>query len=187
MNLLANTPFAAERHVPASTFSNFDGTFDELLEIAELAWESRTPSEFNPAVMVVEVEVPGRFRNAVRELREGETAEAKLMRRRDDEEPVIELTVKGDKGIADFADLIFYPASELGEKDRVLGDAEWYLVSVNVKYASGPSEMPPTTMARNQLGRDGGSVPDTETGEYTSAQWAESVWNHRLLVHVDPS
>lgn len=182
MQLLGMTTFV-RRQKPDSSFSHFDGSWDELLRLAEANWENRRPSPQNPAVRLVRVE--GVFHNAMRELQPGEYARGERTRRRPDEDEVMDLVVTGDKGIAGQADLVFYPHALIADDPDCEGEAEWHLVSVEVRDEDLP--MDPVTMARNQLGRPGGSVPDTPSGAYTSKQWAESVWHHRLMVRVDPT
>ncbi len=194
MGILGNTHFAAGRHVPDQPFGHFDGSFDELLHECLERWEKRVPSDFNSAAMVVELRLPGLFRSVYREMQEGESYERTFGRRAEGEDVVPLDVMEGDKAECTWAYAVFYPSEllapqphqesgELGPDERI-GDAEWYLVSLNTQLRPGLEPMDPVTMARNQKELPGGTKP--EGGVYTPEQWAEAVWVHRNRVRVGP-
>ena len=98
--------------------------------------------------------------------------------RRDGEEGHIQInrSYNQDKNVfgtgVDWIDVVIYN-QEILDSDRSTEDAEWEIVSINGGSKHLPEEIPmdPVTMARNQLGKVGG----TKT-EYPASVWAESVW-----------
>ena len=97
---------------------------------------------------------------------------AKLVRRRDEEEPYIQIRAKGGIPLkTKTVELILYRNDVLKETNENSTDSEWELIA----FQAIPEEiedmpMGPITMMRNQLELKGGTK-----GNYSSKEWAESV------------
>jgi len=98
---------------------------------------------------------------------------AKLVQRREDEEPYIQIrALNGKHLITRSVDLILYRRDVLSETNEQTTNADWELISFNA-IPSGIKSMPmgPVTMMRNQLQLKGGTK-----AHFNSEAWARSVY-----------
>ncbi len=180
----------AKRHTPASRFSHFAGSTADLLALAAECLPHARPGN-RDGVLTVPVPIAGFFSGVVIAT-DKMGLDAQWVRRAEGEDPYIEITAPdAKKGAATSANLIVYRRDLLAPSGRASTDCDWEIVSVNVR-ADRPGlgggvagEEPPTplSMARNQLGRPGGS-PAT----YTAAEYAKAIlyWSRRVMVGEDP-
>ena len=160
-----------ERQTKNSKFSYFDGSMEDLLALAQ-----KEPNyAFADGILkIYPKDMTGFFSGVVPVKQyDGQNYTATVEPRREGEDSVISLFAMGKgKAPAQWVELIFYPISRLhGEDGASKGGEDWQLVSINASPTTEPTPMHPTTMARNQLNKEGGSFR-----EYTSQEWAESVW-----------
>lgn len=85
------------------------------------------------------------------------------------------------KALARSVQLVLYTHDEspLGDRDPM--SLQWHIVSINAHITDGPAPQHPTSMARNQLEKVGGSK-----ATYTSDDWAHSVWFWSTHCHIKP-
>ena len=97
---------------------------------------------------------------------------ANIVKRRDNEEPYIQIRCKnGEPLIAGAVDLVLYHRNVLMENNEQTTDKEWELISINaIPESLKILPMGPVTMMRNQLELKGGTA-----AHYESEEWAESV------------
>jgi hypothetical protein len=121
-------------------------------------------------VCVVPVKADG-FHCAFVRLEDACNLEAEISQRREGEDSFVQVNAHGPAIDAKFAKIVLYSAQTLiDEGEERSGDFDWEIISI----IASPVEdepMMPLTMARNQLGKEGGSQR-----EYTSEQWALAVW-----------
>lgn len=173
------TKFAADRHVPGTGRTSFDGTQAELLDLVAKHWHARKPgvgrSDLNE-VVVVPVP-PDRFRGASTTIKDHTQLTAVVTRRRAGEDPFVAVQAKGPPDPVRFATVVLY-AKKLLEADGEKIDGAWGVVALTASDVE-DEPMSPLTMARNMLGKPGGTKVD-----YTAQQFAEAVWYHSTRVQV---
>jgi len=165
--------FARGRNVPRGSHTWFAGGEEELLDRVRAAWSARRPGQGRgdlTEVVVVPV-APDGFVCSTVFVEEGTALRAELVRRQPHEEPFIRVLAAGPRERAEHAAVVLYSAATLLENGGSRsGDYDWEVVAL----VAGPvadEPMDPLTMARNMLGKPGGT-PCT----YTAAQFAEAVW-----------
>ena len=175
-----------KRQTKDSKYSYFDGSEEDLLALAKNAEKFVFDGE---GVLKIYPEDPTGFFTSVVPVApyDGQNYSARVESRREGEEPVITMYASGKgKAQAKLVELIFFPISKLhGEADASKGGEDWQLVSINASPTTEPTPVHPTTMARNQLNKEGGTPR-----EYTPQEWAESVWfwsQHMMSFSNEPS
>jgi hypothetical protein len=156
-----------KRQTADSRYGHFDGTWDELQRHIDRN-DASILKYVDDRGVLHQSTPPNNFYSSVKPISGNLTATIEA--RREDEDEVIVVTCSKDKVPAKRVDLIFYPRSLLLE-DGIVIEADWGLVSINCSPDRREVPMHPTTMARNQLRKSGGSPCN-----YTSEQWAEAVW-----------
>lgn len=157
--------------------STYNGKNDALIKLVKKHWKKRLPGTGRKdlsQVVVVPIEekdlsmfgCPWANINDVSHLR------AKVTRRRDHEDPYIEVHAKkGTRLPVKFAKVVLYSKDTLLENDgSYSGDYDWEIVAL----MCGPWDnepMSPLTMARNYLQKAGGTF-----APYTAQQFAESIY-----------
>lgn len=169
----------ARRQTEKSCFAHFTREESTLLSLVGEHFGKALPA--NDARTILRVPVPPEsFWSAVRPLREGDEVRTTFVPRAPGEEPVLHTVVAGSKTPAKHVEIILYHRDVLGAHAST--DAEWEIVSINASPDDGPYPMDPTTMARNQLVRTGGTYQRT----YSSDEWAASAWFWATHANVDP-
>lgn len=165
--------FARERYRPGQGHSHFQGTDDELVALVRAHWDTRRPGAGRDdleKVVIVDLP-PERFAGATVRVDENTPLRARFTRRQAGEDGFIEVRARGPREPARFACVVLYSAAALLENDgRRATDRDWEIVSIQ----AGPlrdEPMRPLTMARNFLGKPGGTPC-----RYTADQFAEAVW-----------
>ncbi|MBN2170691.1 MAG: DUF3228 family protein [Candidatus Krumholzibacteriota bacterium] len=165
--------FARERYRPGQGRSYFAGTEAELVALVRAQWDARRPGagRADLAKVVVVDLPPERFVGATVRVDETTPLRARFTRRQPEEDGFVEVRARGPREPARYAMVVLYSAAALLENDgRRSGDCDWEIVSIQ----AGPlrdEPMRPLTMARNFLGKPGGTPC-----RYTAEQFAEAVW-----------
>ncbi len=176
--------FAVARHKPGGKHTWFDGTNNELLELALNNWSKRRPGAGRDdlsQVVIVPVE-PGGFTSTTVAVNETTVIHAVFDRRQTGEDGFVRVTAQGPREDVKHASIVFYSAATLEENNgKRSGDFDWEVVCL----LAGPRElepMDPITMARNMLEKPGGTYC-----AYSAEDFAESIWywSSRAAFHVE--
>ena len=150
-------------------------TFEEISSHAEEQLIKRHYTEgYRDGVILVHAapELSHHFICPFTKITEKTTLEAKMVRRRPEEEPYIQMrALNGTPLKTGSVDLILYHHDVLSETNEQTSDEDWELISFHA-LPEGIDDMPmgPVTMMRNQLQLPGGTK-----ATYESEKWAESV------------
>lgn len=168
--------FARGRYRPGSGHSYFTGSDEELLALVRAHWEARRPGQGRADLsqVVIVPLPPAGFVCATVVVDEDTPLVARFERRQAHEDGYIHVAAAAPGEAARHAAVVLYSAATLLENGGARsGDAEWEIVSVQASPVA-DEPMRPLTMARNLLGKPGGTPC-----EYTARQFAEAVWYWR--------
>lgn len=183
-----------KRQTPDSGYSHFEGTWEELEEMAAMTllfgngpsyWPDypykATPG-YKDGVILVEVE-PTKFYSAIVKLEENSKLTSNYAPRRLGEDPFIRTSAKAKKQPAKYAQLVLYRHDVLAENNERETDAEWEIVAIKARVTEEEEPMDPYTMARNFLHLKGGTK-----GDFTAEQFAKSIvyWNNHCMTTGKP-
>lgn len=160
----------ALRHTKDSPFSHFDGTFEELCEIAVEHLEAHPTAIYEDGVCIIGL--PGdNFWAGATQINEETELLSRFAPREEGEYPCIQFTANaGPKPIAEEADLVLCSKERLGRKNENSTDADWEIVSINAKSFKGAEPMHPVTMARNSQ-----NLPGSTLTKYTPEEYDRSI------------
>jgi hypothetical protein len=186
---IALTKFAAERHTPTSGRSFFKGDAEQLIGHVAASWHMRRAGQGRQSLDEVVV-VPMPYAVATKEFQcntvladESTRFVAGVERRQEKEEPFISVRAHRDSPTikTTHAWVVCYHYGVLSEDEREGVTADWYIVSIG---ASDTNDEPmyPLTMARNQLGLEGGTKVD-----YPKEEWARAVHYWSIRCQKDTS
>jgi len=165
--------FAKVRHVPGGGYSYFMGTERELEAIIACSWGKRELGfgcDDIDKVCVVTVPADRFFCPLIR-VEDAKNLKAEVVSRREGEEKHVEVRAEGPHQQAKFCKVVLYSAQALiDEGEERSGDYDWEIISIMASPVE-KEPMNPLTMARNQLGKEGGSART-----YSPEEWAEAVW-----------
>lgn len=181
-----------KRQTPESGYSHFEGTWEELADVAEAYINTGlcTPGYKDGVVLVSIPERDGfgkpllnRFRSAIVDLKEDSQLTANYAPRRLGEDPFIRVSAKAKKQVAKHASLVLYRHDVLDENDERETSAEWEIVAIKARVTEEEEPMDPYTMARNFLHLKGGTK-----GDFTAEQFAKSIvyWNNHCMTTGKP-
>ena len=165
--------FARGRHSKDGGFSYFGGTDEAMEQLIRDNWDKRESGfgmDNTDKVCVVPIPAQDFYCPFVL-LKDACNLEAEITQRREGEDSYVQVTGNGPAIEAGFAKVVLYSAQALiddGEKRS--GDFDWEIISIMASPVE-DEPMHPLTMARNQLGKVGGSERT-----YTSEEWATAVW-----------
>lgn len=166
-----------KRQTPTSKYNHFEGSWEELVQLVETAWNQKKVSPHNSGVMLVPVpENQLRcFFTSIVPVTEQSVLQAEFTPRVSGEAPFIQVEVAGNGKVpAQRAEIILYSHETLDQDGDAppTREADYYIISINA-YASAEEEpMSPMTMARNVLGLKGGTRPEVP---YTGEEFAKSI------------
>jgi hypothetical protein len=165
------------RQTADSKFSHFTSSWETLAALAEVNFEYAKKG-YRKGVLLIPVPAEGFFSGVVKLAPDVEII-ASYAPRRPGEDHFVQLTAKGEKSPALFVDLVVYDKAALG-KDASVVRADWEVVSINARTVAVEPQTP-MAMARNILGRVGGS--EVVEGDYSAKGFAESIlyWNQHAL------
>ena len=157
-----------QRQTPASRYSHFDGTWEEL---EDMAWQGMRDwtftSGYRDGVILVQVSAE-RFMCSTHVLAAGEELIARYLSRKEGELPrkSIHKYFPGGKSPAKRVDLVLYRKDVLEEdpSHQAIPDADWEIVSINASLTDFPEPMPPETMMANHFHVPGSNDGGTSTG-----------------------
>ena len=161
-------------------------TFEELAEhaVGQIK-DKQYRGGYRDGVILVNVaqDLVGNFGCPFVRIDESSGLTARVVRRRPEEEPYIQLRAKsGNPAETGAVDLILYRHDVLAENDEQTTEADWELIAFQA-IPEGVDYLPmgPVTMMRNQLELPGGTK-----AHYSSEEWAESVrfWQEYAAVEV---
>jgi hypothetical protein len=177
------------RQTKESPFSYFDGSFEQVVELAKAALAEGTWQTSAKNVNVLEVRVPAEgFYSAMVKVEEGAVGEAVFEQRAGapkDEAPAWQIRVPGKKLPAKHVTLILYASTNLEEKYATLPRVEgnWELVSINAELFDEDAPIMPEALMRNHFGWPGGtSMGLTDSQFVKMLKW--SVEYRRDFAHV---
>lgn len=170
--------FARGRHQAGQGRSYFLGTEDELVALVVAQWDAREPGAGRPdleQVVVVPV-AADKFVCGTVALTDDMVVHAEVVRRQPHEDPHVRVTAEGEPEPAKFAKVVLYSAATLLENDGNRScDSDWEIVSI-IASPIDNEPMGPLTMARNMLGKPGGTPV-----QYSAEAFAKSIyyWSQR--------
>lgn len=157
------------RQTPESEFSHFIGSWETLALMVEKNFP-KAKEGYREGVKLVPMP-PELFKSGIVDLREVKEPVAYLFAdfkaRRDGEEPYLQVACLDNKQRAKYVHVVVYHKDVLGKDAST--DKEWEIVSINASLVK-DEPMHPVTMARNQLGLEGGTV-----GSYSPEDFARAV------------
>ena len=168
MNFIGVSDFV-KRQTKKSSYSYFNGTWEELVEITEDNFDNFKDG-YRDGVVLIPVSIDG-FYTSMCEITNDSIFETKFVARRDGEESIRKTVLKnGEKTKANFVDIVLYRYDVLAENNEQSTDCEWEIISINASIFE-KTPMRAMTMARNMLNKEGGTK-----AEYTGLEFAESLW-----------
>lgn len=164
------------RQTKQSPFSYTDHSEDELIALVQSNWQSCKPGNRDGVVLVPVT--PEKFYTGVVLIQADTPLHARLIQRREGEEPYVQVTAEGPKLPARQVDVVCYRRDALGGDCST--DREWEIVSINARPTDGEEPPTPLTMARNFLALPGGTPT-----QYSSEEFARAIiyWSKRALAH----
>lgn len=173
-----------KRQTPDSGFSHFEGSWEELEDLASAImsmpehYKNNIRPGYKDGVVLVNMFHPERFRSAIVDLTQDTKLRAAYAPRRAGEDPFLRVSAKGNKQPANYASVVLYRADVLAENSERETDAEWEIVAIKARVSLEEEPMDPYTMARNFLHLKGGTK-----GDFTAEQFAQSIvyWNNHAM------
>ena len=169
-----------KRQTEHSGFSHFDGTWEQLEDVAisrlSDGWSTRPGYKDG----VVLVDMPAQwFRSAIVELQPGAKMRAAYEPRREGEAPYIRVSAKAKKQVATHASVVLYSHAVLAENNEADTDAEWEIVAIKARTSEEEEPMHYYTMARNFLHLPGGTQ-----GDFSADDFAKSIiyWHQHSMM-----
>jgi hypothetical protein len=173
--------FALDRHKPGTGHTYTTLSNEDVVKLVRGHWELRRPGQgevFNTRKIVVPVPAES-FRCTTVKIRDGMTLAAEVTRRQPHEDPFVQVVcpLNAEPEPVNFASVVLYHKDTLEENNgKRTTDCEWEIVCL----LASPVEKEPMdylTMARNMLGRPGGSK-----STYTAEEFAASIyhWSQRV-------
>jgi len=165
-----------KRQTAESRFSHFNGTWEELEELATCpTLEGHTlTSGYRDGVVLSQVR-PDRFMCSTHVLLPGEKLSGEFSPRHEGEASRKHTSsIGGSKTPAARVDLVLYRKDVLAEdpEHEAIPGAVWEIVSINASLADFPEPMPPDTLMANHFHESGSNDGGTSTGlsdaEFTS-------------------
>lgn len=169
------------RQTKESSFAYFDGTFEQVAEIAQGNFNNAKVTQTwdgVPRVLLVPV-YPVGFYTSTTVVNADTKLESVFEKRRENEEGYIKTVAVGaSKYPAHVVEIVLYSHAALAENNEQSTDCEWEIVSINAS-TTFAEPMHPLTMARNFLEKTGGTK-----ATYTAEQFAEAIWFWKDKVQV---
>lgn len=179
-----------KRQTPDSGFSHFDGSWEELEDLAIRIFsfpstQYRIRPGYKDGVILIDFDGfdSARFYSAIVDLNKESKLSASYAPRRTDEDPFIRVSAKGNKQVAKYASVVLYRADILDENLERETNADWEIVAIKARVSQEEEPMDPYTMARNFLHLKGGTK-----GDFSAEQFAQSIlyWNNHAMATGKP-
>jgi hypothetical protein len=165
-----------KRQVAHSPFSYFQGTWEELEDLATQNF-ALCREGMSKGSRLVPVPEKGFFSSLVELTPETELI-AKFAPRREGEASVLTVYARGPKVPAKFVDIVLYSKEKLAENHENSTDADWEIVSIDARAFEGPTPMDPVTMMRNHLNLPGGSKATYSADDFANGTL---FWNTKYV------
>lgn len=183
-----------KRQTPESGYSHFDGTWDELAQIAEELIMTGKQG-YKKGVLLIpvpefDIDLHGsktpllnRFYSATVSIQEDTKLKASYAPRQPGEAPFLRISAKAKKQPAAACEIILYHKDVLAEDNDRSTDAEWEVICIKARSSTEEEPMDPYTMARNFLHLKGGTK-----AEFTAEEFAKSIvyWNNHCMTVGKP-
>ena len=176
---IAVHPFAL-RHTPQSQFGHFTGSWDELRGLVGKNLPKARKGHVEGCLLVPVP--PEGFMTSVVAIEPGMKLTCEFKPRAQGEDAVIETYAIGEKKPAKMVDVILYSHDLLAKDNDASTDAEYEVICINAWPDEVEGPMDPVTMARNALGRKGGTK-----AEYKAEEILKSVWYWTTHTKVRPA
>jgi hypothetical protein len=181
-----------KRQTPESGYSHFDGSWDELADVAASYFNTGLAKQgYKEGVMLITVPVKdgfqkpllSRFYSATVTIKEETKLKVAYAPRQRGEDPFIRVSAKAKKQPAAACEIILYHKDVLAEDDDRSTAAEWEVIAIKARASTEEEPMDPYTMARNFLHMKGGTK-----GDFTAEQFAQSIvyWNNHCMTTGKP-
>ena len=173
----------AKRQTPQSRFSCFDGTWEELIEICEEAYNDIKKREPGYRDGVVRLLVdPARFKTGVTKLEAGQVLFGKFSSRQPGEAPRKQICARGEKVPAKHVEIIIYREDVLAEQEGYEPAAEWEIISINASPETYYVPIAPMTLMYNHFEMDGGTATGMSAEEFEAAlRESLEYWHDKAL------
>ena len=177
-----------KRQTPASRFSHYSGTDDELLVLVQQAWENAKPG-YREGVLLVPVEPSGFFSGVVR-LEEGDTLTGVFEARREGEKPRKAVGAHNKEKLpAGAVDVVLYSSGVLAEDEdnELPADGNnWEVISINASPDLYEMPIEPNVLMHNHFGSSGGTKTHLGDEEFVSMLRQSFVyWSDKALAGCD--
>ena len=173
----------AKRQTPESRFSCFDGTWEELIEVCEAAYNDiskRLPGYRDGVVRLLTD--PARFKTGVVKLQPGAVLFGKFTTRQEGEEPRKVVCTRGEKLPAQHVEIIIYREDVLRETEGYEPAAEWEIISINASPEEHYVPMAPMTLMYNHFEMSGGTATNMSSEEFeTALRESLEYWKDKAL------
>jgi hypothetical protein len=154
-----------------SKFSHYDGPWESLVEVTQLAFNNGyVEFGYRPGVVLVSVPAEGFFSGVV-QLEEGDTLGGAFESRKEGEEPRKSIVAGHGKGKipAHHVDIVLYSHEVLVENNEQSCDANWEIISINACPTEEEMPMHPDTLMANHYQISGGTATGMSNDEFVAA------------------
>lgn len=167
-----------KRQVVDSSFSHFEGTWEELAELTNKHFDNNEQG-YKDGVLLVNVPSE-KFKSALIKVTEETKLIATCKPRQEGEMPVIVVeALEGEKSQAKLVQVILYRKDVLTENNEDTTDCDWEIVCFNAFPTEEIMPMSPNTMMRNYLHLEGGTK-----GDFSSEDFAWSIYHSNRYVNL---
>lgn len=162
------------RQTADSSYTHFEGTEEELLELIDNALElGRWTTGYRHDVLLVRVD-PYRFKSGLVKLMDGDKFTGQYVSRRPGETPRKETRVIRPSGKETPAcvEVVLYSHEALAEgkeNDYNIEEADYEVISINGYPSILPGPIAPGTLMHNHFGSDGGTATKMSAEEFEQA------------------
>ena len=168
-----------KRQTETSGFSHFDGTWEQLENLAGLRLNAEHGIKNGYRDGVILLDMPSKwFYSAIVDLDSTTKLIANYAPRREGEAPFLRVSAKAKKQKAKHALIVLYRSDVLAENNERETDADWEIVAIKARASDEEEPMDPYTMARNFLHLKGGTK-----GTFSAEDFAKSIvyWNSHVM------
>ena len=177
------SPFV-KRQTADSRFSHFEGSWDELRDMTEAAFNSGNVVDgYRPGVVKVQLPPTG-FRSGVAVLKEGDKLIGVFEPRQEGETPrKSTCVVRPEKARPVSVEIILYRHDVLLEGNEHSCDAEWEIISINANPVEGEMPIHPATAMANFFLDDGGTDAKMTDAEFVAQlREAHAWWKDKAFI-----
>lgn len=179
--MIVVNPFV-KRQTPESPFSHFEGSWDDLVLMVDMAWKNRRPGD-RDGVWLVSVP-PHRFYTGLVRLREGDRLVGTFEPRQNGELPTKQIRALGQKAPAKRVEIVLY-SSELLAEDACRQGA-WEIISINAQPDEIEAPITVGALMRNYFDETGGTKGDMTQDEFVKQlKVSRDYWRDYCMVAIE--